>query len=82
MVGVVGAKLLQFDGFTLEGLMHPFIQVGDEAEGALAVLGHAMMQHMIGEVCLAHDLRLLMAQAQDVPDELGVVMIATASDAA
>ena len=80
-MGVVGAELLQFDGFALECLMHAFIEVGDETKGALAVLGHAVGQHMIGEVCLAHDLCLLMAQTQDVPDELGVVVLTAAADA-
>ena len=76
----IGAEFLQLDGFTREGIFDAGMEVLDETERAAAGLGHAVREDVIGEIRAAHDLRLFMAEAEDFPNEIGVVM-RTAADA-
>ena len=39
-----------------------------------------MLQHVVGKICLAEQLRLFVAKAQSLPDQFGVVVLAAATD--
>ncbi len=58
------------------------VEVADELERGRAGLGHTAFEHLVGEVRLAEDLGLLLAQREDLPDERRIVVVSAATDTA
>ena len=71
------AKCLQFFNLSLEKRLCPSSKIFQETESCRPVLGHALLQHLVGEIGFTQDLGLLLPQLENFCDQLGIVEVAT-----
>ena len=78
--GLLRAVLLQFGDLLFEGFPNAVVEVVDEVERSGTVFGHAALENVVGEVLVPEQFGLLLAQAQDLENEVRVVLVPTARD--
>ena len=60
---------------SLEAALGLALQIFEEAQRALAGVGHAVFEHEVGEIAEAEQLRLLAAQLEDAREQRAVVAL-------
>ncbi len=79
-VGFAGFVVLKGLDFFVELVFDFGVEVVSEIEGGLAVFGHAALEDVVGEVFVPEKGGFFGSELDDLPDELGVVVFAFASD--